>query len=439
MIQLLKEMILDSQQAALPIGVQRHTKVISLPGKATVYMGVRRSGKSTFMCQIIQKLLENGISRENIVHLNFFDDRLYDLQQMGLSLVLEAYYGLYPQKKNAETVYFFFDEIQNIPNWESFIDRLMRSEKCEIYLTGSSARMLSQEIATQMRGRALSWEVFPFSFKEFLDLKKVPRKKALSSKERLLIQQAFDSFWETGGFPEVSGLADSELRIKIHQEYFHTVLFRDLIERHDISHPKSLIDLAHRLIDIVASLYSINSLTGYLKSLGHRTSKETVSQHIAWLEDAYFLFTVRLFDASLAKSHANAKKIYCIDSSLVCSISSGILINSGHLLENLVFIALRRLTPHIFYFKTKKGKEVDFIIRRQDHSYILIQVCESLVEPKTKKREIDALTQAMSELQTQKGFIITLNKTEDLTLEEGVISILPAWKFALESDTLLTN
>jgi len=267
MIQLLKEMILDSQQAALPIGVQRHTKVISLPGKATVYMGVRRSGKSTFMCQIIQKLLENGISRENIVHLNFFDDRLYDLQQMGLSLVLEAYYGLYPQKKNAETVYFFFDEIQNIPNWESFIDRLMRSEKCEIYLTGSSARMLSQEIATQMRGRALSWEVFPFSFKEFLDLKKVPRKKALSSKERLLIQQAFDSFWETGGFPEVSGLADSELRIKIHQEYFHTVLFRDLIERHDISHPKSLIDLAHRLIDIVASLYSINSLTGYLKSL----------------------------------------------------------------------------------------------------------------------------------------------------------------------------
>ena len=95
MIQLLKEMILDSQQAALPVGVQRHTKATSLPGKATVYMGVRRSGKSTLMCQIIQKLLENGVSRENIVHLNFFDDRLYDLQQTGLSPVLEAYYGLY--------------------------------------------------------------------------------------------------------------------------------------------------------------------------------------------------------------------------------------------------------------------------------------------------------------------------------------------------------
>lgn len=336
-------------------------------------------------------------------------------------------------------MYFFFDEVQNIPNWESFIDRLMRSEKCEVYLTGSSARMLSQEIATEMRGRALSWEVFPFSFREFLDLKKVSRKKALSSKERLLIQQAFDSFWEMGGFPEVAGLADPELRIKIHQEYFHTVLFRDLIERHDISHPKSLIDLAHRLIDTISSLYSINSLTGYLKSLGHRTSKETVSEHIAWLEDAYFLFTVRLFDASFAKSHANAKKIYCIDPAVVRSISSGILINSGHLLENLVFIALRRLTPHVFYFKTKKRKEIDFIIQRQDHSYILIQVCESLIEPKTKKREIDTLTQAMTELQTQKGFIITLNETEDLTLEEGEISILPAWKFSLESDTLLTN
>ena len=336
-------------------------------------------------------------------------------------------------------MYCFFDEIQIIPNWESFIDRLMRSEKCEVYLTGSSAPMRSLHIATQMRGRALSWEVFPFSFSEFLDFREISwRKKSLSSKERLLIQQAFDLFWIRGGFPEVAGLDNAQLRIKIHQEYFQSVLFRDLIERHDVAHPKVLCDLAHRLMDTIASLYSINSLTGYLKSLGHKTSKETISEYIAWLEDAYFFFTVRIFDASLAKSHSNPKKIYCIDSSMATSISSGILVNSGHLLENLVFIAIRRTISDVFYFKTKNGKEVDFIIQKQDRSFILIQVCDSLVDPKTRKRELAALHQAMIELQTAKGFIVTRHESESLIVEGGEISVLPIWRFLLESHSLLT-
>ena len=143
----------------------------TVPGKATVCIGVRRSGKSTFLFQVIQRLLDSGVPRENLLYLNFFDDRLHALRQDRLGLITEAYYSIYPEKKNTETVYCFFDEIQAVPGWEPFIDRLMRTEKCEVYLTGSSARMLSREIATQMRGRALSWELFPFSFQEFLDYK----------------------------------------------------------------------------------------------------------------------------------------------------------------------------------------------------------------------------------------------------------------------------
>jgi uncharacterized protein len=318
-----------------------------------------------------------------------------------------------------------------VPGWEPFIDRLMRTEKCEVYITGSSAHMLSREIATQMRGRALSWEMFPFSFREFLDFKGIEHDGPLSTRKRLMVQKAFEEYWQTGGFPEVAGL-DRLLRIKTHQEYFHAMLFRDLVERHDISHPKAVADLAHWLVDNTASLYSVNSLTGYLKSLGHKAPKPAVSDYLAWFEDAYVLFTVRIFDASLARTHTNPKKIYCIDHALVTSVSSGILVNSGHLLENLVFISLRRITPDIFYFKSRAGREVDFIALMPDRSRRLVQVCETMADPQTRKREITALTEAMAELQLSEGLIVTRGEEEQIQVEAGKISVVPAWRFLLQ-------
>ena len=345
-------------------------------------------------------------------------------------MIAEAYYSLYPEKKGAETVYCFFDEIQALSGWEPFIDRLMRTEKCDVYLTGSSAQMLSREIATQMRGRALSWEMFPFSFREYLDYKEVESAGSLSTKKRLLIQKAFEDYWQTGGFPEVAGL-DRRLRIKIHQEYFRAVLFRDLIERHDVSHPKALTDLAHQLVDNTSSLYSINSLTRHLKSLGHKVPKSAVSNYLEWFEDSYFLFTVRIFDASLARSKTNPKKLFCIDHALVTSVSSGILVNSGHLLENLVFTALRRASPDIYYYKTKGGLEVDFITQIQGGSRLLVQVCESMVKPQTRKREVTALGEAMAELGLKTGTIVTRNEEEEIKVDAGKISVVPAWRFLL--------
>ncbi|HPD29066.1 MAG TPA: ATP-binding protein [Phycisphaerae bacterium] len=431
MLETLKTMILDAQEAPLETGVPRRLSMKAVPGKASVCIGVRRSGKSTYLFQIMQRLLDRKVPRQNILYLNFFDDRLHGLQQEGLGHVAEAYYSLYPQKKNAETVYCFFDEIQVVPKWESFVDRLMRTEKCEVYLTGSSSRMLSKEIATQMRGRALSWELFPFSFREFLDYRKVEASGELSTRKRLLVQKAFDDYWETGGFPEVAGL-DRPLRIKTHQEYFHAVLFRDLVERHDVSHPKAVSDLAHWLIDNTASFYTINRLTGYLKSLGHKVPKSVVSDYLAWFEDAYFLFSVRLFDASLARSHVNPKKVYCVDHSMVTSVSSGVLVNSGHLLENLVFVGLRRTCPDVFYYRTRTGREIDFILSPRGRPRALVQVCESLVEPQTRKRELAALDEAMSELGVRTGTIVTRAESERIEGENGTITVVPVWRFLLD-------
>lgn len=203
------------------------------------------------------------------------------------------------------------------------------------------------------------------------------------------------------------------------------------MERHDISHPRAVIDLAHRLVDNAASLYSVNRLTGYLKSLGHKVPKATVADYLAWFEDAYFLFTVRMFDASLARSNANAKKIYCIDHALVRSVASGILVNSGHFLENLVFAALRRLSPDIFYYRTKTGREVDFIVFQRGMPRRLVQVCESLAGGPTRKRELDALGEAMAELGLKEGTIVTRNESESIATESGVIKVVPVWRFVL--------
>jgi len=307
----------------------------------------------------------------------------------------------------------------------------MRTEKCQIYLTGSSAQMLSKEIATQMRGRALSWEIFPFSFREFLDYKGMESLGPLSTKKRLLVQKAFEEYWETGGFPEVAGFSRN-LRIKTHQDYLQAILFRDLVERHDISHPKAVSDLAHWLLDHTGSLYSVNSLTGYLKSLGHKAPKSAVSDYLQWFEDAYFLFTVRIFDASLARSQTNPKKIYCIDHAMVVSVSSGILVNSEHLLENLVFTALRRLHPEIYYYKTRSGREVDFIVPKRNHQRMLVQVCESLAEPQTRKRELGALSEAMSELGLTSGTIVTKSEEEQVETDSGTVHVVPIWRFLLD-------
>jgi len=431
MLETIRSIILDFQELRLETGVPRRLRIETVRGKATVCIGVRRGGKSTYLFQVIQRLLDGGVPRQNILYVNFFDDRLHGLRQDNLGLIADAYYSTYPEKKHGERLYCFFDEIQAAQGWEPFVDRLMRTENCEVYLTGSSARMLSKEIATQMRGRALSWELFPFSFREFLDCKAFESAGALSTKKQLLVRKAFEEYWQTGGFPEVTNLS-RHLRIKTHQEYFQTILYRDVVERHDASHPRAVADLAHRLVDNTASLYSVNSLTGYLKSLGHKVPKSAVSDYVQWFEDAYFLFTVRIFDPSAARRDTNPKRVYCIDHAMVSSVASGILVNSGHLLENLVFTALRRLHPEIYYYKTRSGREVDFIVPTRGRPRILIQVCESLAPPQTRKRETAALGEAMAELGLKAGVIVTRNEDARIEVDAGTIEAIPAWRFLLD-------
>lgn len=431
-LQTLKEMILDFQQQELDIGIRRRLKVTLMKGKAFVCIGVRRCGKSTLLNQLVMDMHQKGVKRENVLYVNFFDDRIQEPLQGHLDLVLEAYFSLYPEKKGKEDVLCFFDELQEIRGWEAFVDRLMRTERCQVFITGSSARMLSKEIATQMRGRSLAWELFPFSFCEWLDYKDVGDKPG-TARFRLRSKKAFDGYWACGGFPEVRNV-EQPLRIMIHQEYFKTIVLRDIVQRYDVPHPRAVMDLAHRLVNQAASLYSINNLTGYLKSVGHSAQKTFVRDCLQWFEDACFLFSVLIFDASVARQKVNPKKIYCVDHALIRSVGSGILVNSGHLLENVVFCQLRRLSEAIHYYRTADGREVDFIWRRGIGPWCLIQVCETLESPETREREVSSLRLAMRERKLKSGTIVTRNESDELCVDEGLIRVVPVWEFLLSGE-----
>ena len=428
---ILQQIILDFQEQNLETGVQRHMKYEVVPNKAFICIGVRRCGKSTLIYQIIEKLLQKHKNIENILYLNFFDDRLWALKNGDIGAVIEAYYALYPKKKGAEKIYCFFDEIQEVQNWESFIDRLIRTENCEVYLSGSSSKMLSKEISTQMRGRSLAWELFPFSFKEFLDAGQIEYQK-ITTRNRLIIQNAYGDFFKNGGFPEALSATD-QIRIMLLQEYYKAILHRDIIERFDTLHPKAVIDAGYRLMSSVSSLYSTNKITDYLKSLGHKVSKSFVGQCFDWFEDAYFLFSIKRYSASINKQNTNPRKVYCIDHGMVQAVTPMITENRGRLLENIVFIHLRRQGCEVYYYRTNNGREVDFIWLDRERKKHFAQVCWTMKDHKTRQREISSLLIAMEEQQAESAIIVTHDENEILQEGNRKIEILPAWKFLLDT------
>lgn len=427
----IQDLLIDEQRKPLFQGVKRRLDYRLIAGKAFVCIGVRRCGKSVLLNQIMGGLLEAGEKREDLIYVNLFDDRLESVRQGSLDLLLEAYYGLYPEKKEGgKKLHFFLDEAQMAVGWEMFTERLLRIERMEVYLSGSSARLLSKEIGTAMRGRALTWELFPFSFEEFLDARGVGV-DLRGQQARLRVRKAFQDYWICGGFPEVMD-EDERIRVMIHQEYFKTMIFRDVVDRNDALHPRAVRDLSYRLLNSSASMYTINALTHYLKSIGHKASKSFVGDVLEWLEDAFALFTVKLFDASLNRQNVNPKKIYGIDHAMIRSCSTGILVNSGHLLENMVFVDARRRGYAVHYYKTHHGREVDFcwMDGRQMH---FVQVAERIPEgSETRARELTALRDALQEHPRALAVLVTLDEDEIIHAKEGDIRIVPIWKYLIE-------
>ncbi|MBU1658498.1 ATP-binding protein [bacterium] len=398
-------------------------KIISL-------IGVRRSGKSSILFDLINKLREN-ISRENIIYLNFEDDRLFPLKLEHLDLILEAYYELYPHKRD-EKIYLFLDEVQVVQEWELYVRRIHDTLDISIFITGSSAKLLSTEIATSLRGRTISFEIFPFSFEEYLSYKNI-EVNLHSSKSLSFIKNAFESYIIDGGFAETIG-EESYIARKILSDYLGLIVFKDIAERHNIVNTSLLKHLNKYCFTNIATLLSFTKLYNEFKSQGFRLSKDTIFNYMAYLEDAYALFTVPIFRNSIKEEQRNPKKIYAVDNGFKKMYDYAISEDKSKLYENIAFLHLRRQTKNIYYYKGTQ--EVDFYAKL-DEKELLVNISYEIKDEKTRTREVNGLLEAMEYFHLQEAYLITKDEKETLVIDDKKIFILPMVEWLLRGDEAL--
>lgn len=398
----------------------RSQKIISLTGP-------RRCGKTYYFYSLINQLMEN-IPADRIIYINFEDERM-DLHSRELHLILDAYYELYPGNYNQE-IFVFFDEIQNIDGWEAFVRRLYDTSGCHIFITGSSAKMLGKEIATSLRGRNLIYQMFPLSFKEYCQFQGIESGDVYSTPGKARLRAQFQAYLKNGGYPESLQLPE-ELLHKTLQSYFDVMLFRDIVERYNVSNTVVLKQFIKKLLNTISAEFSIHKFYNELKSQGIAISKNTVYEYLEYATDCFLLFLLLPYDPSLVRQQSRSKKIYAVDTGLINAITYRFSQDQGKLLENAVFLELLRREAPLFYHKNQF--ECDFMVQQEEAIKEAYQVSLSVSQTATRQREIRALQKTLDKFNLSKGCIITLDEEEDVEINKKRIAITPAWKWFLQA------
>ena len=434
----LHPVLLEKLNAALapassPLLTQRDARLPAVPGKVHAVTGMRRAGKTTFLRQLQAARREN-LPRERAVFVSFDDDRLADLAVEQLALLLEEYYRRYPELRGRETVYWFLDEIQLVTGWERFVRRVMDSEQVEIVVSGSSARMLSREVHTSLRGRGMETVIRPFSFREFLRHRgEEPARDAArwTAAERSLVEKRFQEYLREGGFPEAQGLPLA-LRIELLQGYVDTVLFRDVVERYGVSQVAALRWLVRQCLRNPAGSFSVHRLHQDLKAQGHGVAKEAVHALLGHLLDAFLLSAVSLATDSERRRNSNPRKLYPVDPGLIRAYDTSGRSNLGHALETAVLNELERRKADVGYVKTTEGFEVDFHVRHRTGAEDLVQVCADPSAPAAMDRELRALSQAAEDIDPRViRRLLVLTRDQAIPLETSGVSVQPAYEWLL--------
>ena len=345
-------------------------------------------------------------------------------------IIADAYYSLFPEMEN-EKVYYFFDEIQNLNNWELFVNRLMNTRQCEINITRSSAKLLEKEASTEMGGRKLSWHLYPYSFAEFTRSRQINTDMPHSEGEKARLLSAFLSYCAIGGFPESLLLSSNPMVIKYLQDTANDIIFRDIIDRYKASNTSAIKAMMIILAGQISTKLSITKLYQRLRGMQIKVSKEAVSEYLSYFEDAFFISLIPIRSYNIAVIKTNEKKVYLADHSLSAALSPQ-KHSTGLILENIIAMHLIRKygKDNIAYYRTPKGYEVDFAIGPDD-DITLIQVYVSLEDSDAREREVRALEDAMSALKTDKAYIITLEENDEIKTKAGTINVIPAWRFLL--------
>ncbi len=408
---ILEEKLGESLAAPIPSGVERRVfGAVTLPGKVTAVVGMRRAGKTMFVHQLRTERLGAGTPRECLPFINFEDERLVGMTAEDLHPMLEAYYRRFPTFRGSRRVTWALDEIQVVPGWERFVRRILDSENIEIFVTGSSAALLSREIATALRGRA--WEVLihPFSFQEVLRSRggeTSDASPAMEARTRSALEGALVDYLTVGGFPEVQGF-DPATRYRVLQDYVDVAILRDVVERHAVSNVAGLRWLVRHLLGNAAGLFSVEKFYAALKSQGLAISKDTVHQLTLYLQDCFLVRTIWLATESERRRMVNPRKAYPVDPGLIAMFDRSGRANIGHALETAVLLELERRRAEVSYVKTADGLEVDFLARYPSGEAELIQVCADAGAPQTAERKLRALAAAGAVFPQARKRLLTL-------------------------------
>lgn len=434
----LAEKLADSLAGELPAGTSRRVfGTVALPGKVSAVIGMRRAGKTTFLHQLRRERLAAGMARERLPYVNFEDERLADLDGRELGFLVDEHRRRVPQPDG--TVMWCFDEIQVVPGWERFVRRLLDAGDAEILVTGSSAALLSREIATALRGRAWEVPLYPFSFAEALRHagRAVPQDPAfVRAAERAALERALLDWLATGGFPEAQGL-DAASRRQLLRDYVDVAMLRDVVERHRVSNVAGLRWLVRHLLGNAGSPFSVEKFYRVLKSQGIAISRDTLHQMLGYLEDCVLVRLVSIESGSERQRMVNPRKAYPVDQGLIPVFDRSGRANIGHALETAALVELERRRCAVTYVRTPGGHEVDFLARGPGGGEWLIQVCADASDRATAERELRALADAGERFPRAARMLVVLNRDgAPATVPPGV-AVTPAYEWLLSTDEMM--
>ncbi len=392
-------------------------------GEVIVLKGIRRSGKSTLLINHIRHLTGTGVDKKETLFVNFEDPRFDGVLNSEL---LEQIFEVYREFVNNETKpHIFLDEVQHVAQWEKWVLSGYELKRAHFYVTGSSSKLLSREFGTALSGRFLSITVFPLSFGEYLRFKLQPAPDKISIiTQKLVYKIAFNEYIKGGGFPKVCSL-DEDLRRQEIIMYFETIILKDIVARYNLKNYDSVKKVALYLISNIGKPFNLNKVRVSLT-----LSYDLADKYFEYLKDTFLLFEVFQYDHSINRQFANHRKVYCIDNGVLTYTSFRVSEDYGRYLENLVFIELLRQGHEVYFHQGKK--ECDFIIKKGLTITQAIQVCRTLQDEETKKRELEGLKEALETYGLIEGVILTEDEEYEISFQGRRIIVQPVWKWLLE-------
>jgi hypothetical protein len=431
--ELLRLKLAESLSSSAPPLTRRDVHLPAVPGKALAVIGVRRSGKTSYLMQCRADRRQEGSPPEAELLVSLEDERLAGITVRDLDRLLEEHARLHPGVRETGRMALYLDEVQVVPGWEGLVRRLIDERMIRIMVSGSSARLLSREVATGLRGRAMEVLVHPFSFREVLrHTGDEPGENPdhLDSTERRALDHGVRRYLSEGGFPEAQGASPRD-RAALLAGYVDVVVLRDVIERHAVSNPLALRWLQRQLLANPGGRFSVQKHYDTLRSQGVPVGKDTLHEYLAHLEDTFLVRTIAIHAASERKRMVNPRKAYPVDPGLISLFERSGREHTGRALETAILLELERRGYETAYVRTREGFEVDFLAHRTGDPPLLIQSCLQTEADETWERELRALEAAAAEHPTARPILVTLDAIPPSRPMPAAVTWIPAANWLL--------